>query len=275
MDGKWEPTYEATEGEIAEEFVNPNYRKGLYIQGNYKKTNETYSKPNSLNEEEKELKEYIQNLLRNLVKNKKAQKYIDEGYLPSKAVKQDEKASIMWLKELAKGFGYVEADKNIYNWNDNSDVSFGTDYIPDMPMLQQLMNKDSHRPPYREAYSTKEEYDKAKKEYAENKEKYDKENRDIHKALLDNNWEDVIEEFITKAAHYNAVQDNKYQLYFGQKLLNDIESYQTRLSNPNHLVKDTTLSTDEDNVYNNGEVRFTWSDDIAGFISEKITYNKN
>lgn len=31
----------------------------------------------------------------------------------------------------------------------------------------------------------------------------------------------------------------------------------------------------EDNVYNNGEVRFTWSDDIAGFISEKITYNKN
>ena len=40
MDGKWEPTYEATEREVAEEFVNPNYRKGLYIQGNYKKTNE-------------------------------------------------------------------------------------------------------------------------------------------------------------------------------------------------------------------------------------------
>lgn len=249
MAGKWEPTYEATEREVAEEFVNPNYKKDLYIQGNYKKTNETYSKHNSLNEEEKELKEYIQNLLRNLVKNKKAQKYIDKGYLPSKAVKQDEKTSNMWLKELAKGFGYVETDSNIYNWNDDSDVSFGTDYIPDMPMLQQLMNKDSHRPPYREAYSTKEEYDKAKKEYEENKEKYDKENRDIHKALLDNNWEDVIEEFITKAAHYNAVQDNKYQLYFGQRLLNDIESYQTRLSNPNHLVKDTTLSTDEDNVY--------------------------
>lgn len=249
MDGKWEPTYEATEREVAEEFVNPNYRKGLYIQGNYKKTNETYSKHNSLNKEEKELKEYIQNLLRTLVKNKKAQKYIDKGYLPSKAVKQDERTDIMWLKELAKGFGYVETDSNIYNWNDDSDVSFGTDYIPDMPMLQQLMNKDSHRPPYREAYSTKEEYDKAKKEYEENKEKYDKENRDIHKALLDNNWEDVIEEFITKAAHYNAVQDNKYQLYFGQRLLNDIESYQTRLSNPNHLVKDTVLSTDEDNVY--------------------------
>lgn len=249
MNGKWEPTYEAIEREVAEEFVNTNYRKGLYIQGNYKKTSETYSKPNFLNEEEKELKEYIQNLIRNLVKNKKAQKYIDKGYLPSKAVKQDEKTYVMWLKELAKGFGYVETDSNIYNWNNDSDISFDTDYIPDMPMLQQLMNKDSHRPPYREAYSTKEEYDKAKKEYEENKEKYNKENRNIHKALLDNNWEDVIEEFITKAAHYNAVQDNKYQLYFGQKLLNDIESYQIRLSNPNHLVKDTTLSTDEDNVY--------------------------
>ena len=45
--------------------------------------------------------------------------------------------------------------------------------------------------------------------------------------MLDDNWESVFEEFISKAIHFNAVQENKNMLYFGQKLLNDFGTYES------------------------------------------------
>ena len=43
--------------------------------------------------------------------------------------------------------------------------------------------------------------------------------------MLDNNWEDVMEDFITKAAHFNAVQDNKYMLFYAKNMLDKLDVY--------------------------------------------------
>lgn len=276
MPGEWEPTYQMTDKGVKEEYANTSYRKGLGIAGNYKNNGNKYQRTNNLNEEEKELKSYIQSVLAGLATTKKAKSYIEHGNLPTRAIKEDKSAAKLWLIELAKGFGWVEGNLANNTWNSDTEVGYDTDYIPDMPMLQQLVNKDTHRPPFREAYSSDSEYQKAKEEYENNKKKYEKENREIHKNLIDNNWEEVIAEFIIKAAHYNAVQDNKYQLYFGQKLINDIQTYQTRLSNPNHLVKDGSLTTDEETVYRK-KVDKNLQDQYANFIRRVIfdQYKKN
>lgn len=276
MPGKWEPTYQMTDKSVKEEYSNSSYHKGLGVAGNYKNNGNQYQRTNNLNEEEKELKTYVQSVLAGLATTKKAKKYIEHGNLPTRSIKEDKSSAKLWLVELAKGFGWVEGNLVNNTWNSDTEVGYDTDYIPDMPMLQQLVNKDTHKPPFREAYSSDSEYQKAKEEYETRKKEYEKENKEIHKNLIDNNWEEVIAEFITKAAHYNAVQDNKYQLYFGQKLINDIQIYQTRLSNPNHLVKDGSLTTDEETVYRK-KVDKNLQDQYANFVRRVIfeQYKKN
>ena len=245
--GEWVPSYDMTEQTPKPEYKNDEFRKGLGVPANYKNNGNKYKRTVNLNEEERELKEYLQSVLASLATTKKAKRYIEQGNLPTKSLKESKSASKVWLMELFKAFGYVDGNQGYERWD--NDVSYEYDYVPDMPMLQQLVNKDTHHPPYREMYKTAEEYNKAKEEYEKNKDKYNKENREIHKSLIDRDWETVISEFIGKAAHYNAVQENKYQLYFGQKLINDIQVYRTSRSNPNKLVKDTALSTDEDVTY--------------------------
>lgn len=274
MPGKWEPSYQMTDRGV--KHANDDYNKGLGHAANYKNNGNKYQRINNLNEEEKELKLYIQKLLSQLATTKKARRYIEQGNLPTKALKESKSAAKLWLTELAKGFGWVENSLGTNTWNSDTEATYDTDYIPDMPMLQQLVSKDTHRPPYREAYNSTEEYEKAKEEYEKHKKEYDKKNREIHKNLIDNNWEEVIAEFIIKAAHYNAVQDNKYQLYFGQKLINDIQIYQSRLSNPNHLVKDSSLTTDEETVYKK-KVDTNLQDQYTNWVRRVIfdEYKKN
>lgn len=229
MPGTWEPSYKMQDKTPKADKLNPNYRPKLGIAANYKNGSiNNYSNNSHLNASERKLKEYVQSVLSGLATTKAAKQYFDRGYLPSRAVAQDNVDGKFWLKELAKGFGYVESNAGYERW-DNV-VDYDHDYVPEMPMLHQLQNKDSVRKPYREAYDTDSEYEKAKQEFENNKEENKKKNAEIHKSLLDNDWESVIEEFITKAAHYNAIQDNKNKLYFGQKLINDIQVYQTRSS---------------------------------------------
>lgn len=252
MPGQWEPTYQMTDKGVKTEYANKNYRKGLGVAANYKSSaNNKYKRINKLNEQERKVKEHVQELLAGLATTKRAKQYIENGNLPTRAIKEDKSFSQIWLKELAKGFGYIEGNSGYERWD--SDVKYDTDYVPDMPMLSQLRNKDSHKEPYREMFNSDAEYAEALKQYKEHKEEYDKENAKIHRDILDHNWEDVISEFITKATHYNAIQDNKYQLYFGQKLLNDILIYQTRNSTSSKLSRDSSLSSESETVYKKGE----------------------
>lgn len=241
------PAYSMTTSSIKEKYRNKVHKENLGIAANYKRnSNSNYDNNNNLNEAEVKIRNKVQEILFSLATTKKAKQYLEKGYLPSRAVVQSERADKFFLKELLKGLGWIEKNNGLERWND--DVSYNADYIPDMPMLQQLVNKDSIRKPYREMFETNEEYEKSLEEYNKNKRENDKKNAEIHKDLLDRNWESVIEEFINKATHYNAIQDNKYQLYFGQKLINDILIYKRRNAS-NKLKKDGTLSTDEEIVY--------------------------
>ena len=71
-----------------------------------------------------------------------------------------------------------------------------------------------------------------------------------HKKVLDKDWQSVMEDFILKAAHYNAVQDNKYALYMGMELLKKIGVYQTKYSSTGRLKVDQLRSNEDQGEVN-------------------------
>lgn len=286
MPGEWKPTFNQQTKIVKEEARNPNYKKGLSRKANFKtrqqveeikksapikifrddvledKTanyipdNKYVNSEKVLTSEEKELKDLIFRTLMAQAKNKRSKNYIQEGWLPSKAKANGKSITdpTLWLGELMKGLGFITGYQGTEDWQKY--VEYGTDYVPDMPMLHMLKSVDSTKDSEikknheRLENETEEQYNKRIREYdAKEKEKA----LQIHKDLIDKNWEQVISEFIKQASHYNAVQENKLMLYFGQKLLDDYGTYEqerkqkgigTYLSRRNggfQKVKDTNL----------------------------------
>ena len=283
LKGEWMPTYNMNTKSVREEHRNKRFRKNVGYIGNYKlrsnredqlasnvanfrlrklKTSEsdfaiattpdgTYDRNINITPYEQEIKELFQNTLAPLAKTRKAKDYFDKGHLPVRANSEiADKPN--WLTEIAKTFGLVDSNRKVY-WDGDNAIGYEDDYIPPMPMMQQLTNRETINPPVREKYKDEASYNTALTDYQNHKAEIDKKNEEIHQSLIDKNWVEVIKEFIRQAGHYNAIQDNKYQLYFGQKLLEDIKIYETR--------SDTHKQLKKKGVANGGKQQYKQSSD--------------
>ena len=182
-----------------------------------------------LSKEEKELKDLIYNTIVSVSKNKKALRRINEGWLPSKAEPKSKSITdpSLWLEELGKAMGIISNYNGREDWKRN--ISYDEDYVPNMPMSDFLKSvessKEAEPKPERKEGQSIEDYNKQLDEWRKREELRKQKDLDIHKDLLDKNWKNVIADFIKQAAHYNAVQENKLKLYFGQKLIDDYGTY--------------------------------------------------
>ena len=264
---------------ISEEHKNKKYKQGFGYINNYKlasdryeqiasnkdnfkyriiKTTESkfinatcpdgkYDRKNDISSYEREIKDLFQRTLTPLAKTKSSKDFFAKGNLPHRAnIDVAEKSN--WLLEIAKTFGLVDTNRKIY-WDGNSHIGYDTDEVPPMPMMQQLTDKNTINEPIKDKYKTEEEYQEALREYNNHKAEIDEKNRKIHQNLLDRDWVSVIKDFIHQAGHYNAIQDNKYQLYFGQLLLNDIKIYETRSDNHDKFRKKGVLNNENEPIY--------------------------
>ena len=265
--GNWTPNYGMRTKQVKDGKTNPNYKKGLGHKQNYKdkqsrsntpqSTNveynnyttpdSTYDNETVLNEYESEMKTYITQILSLLAKTPQAKEYLAKA-MPAMA-NTDKIDKPSWLIELAKTFGVVDSNRGVY-WDGDNNIGYETDYIPQMPMTAQLTTKETVHPPVKEKYGDNTEaYQKALEEYEAHKSEIEKKNSEIHNSILNRDWLNVMREFMRQAAHYNAIQDNKYQLYFAQDLLRDIKVYDTRPDTHRKLKKNGALSTDGQIVY--------------------------
>ena len=110
--------------------------------------------------------------------------------------------------------------------------------------------KDNPAPIRREDESL-EDYENRIKEWQKEKDENEKARRESHKNIIDNNWEDSIAEFIEKAGHYNAVQDNKNLMFYGLNMIKKIETIQPNLGF-SKLHKSSRRSTKGKTVYEEG-----------------------
>lgn len=241
--GEWNAGYAQTELAPKAAYRNPNYKEGVGYVDNYKKTDDkTYDSEVVLNAHQQKLIGYIQETLNNLAQTESAKRFIGKGYLPSmsKGAEHDAK---WWGKQFLEFLGY--SDKLQNGRDPFYHIDYADDKAIDMPMLmEQLRNKDSvnienikKTKPQRVSYADDEEYNAALTAYNKRMEEALKKNKEIHRALLNRDYRTVLSNFITQAAHFNAIQDNKYMLYYGKEMLDRMEVYQKNVGWSN-LKKD-------------------------------------
>lgn len=262
--GEYSPNWTQTTLTPKAHYKNPNYIEGYTDNENYK-TVETddkngtthvpgYDNNLGLNEYEQEAKQYIQDTLMGFAKTETAKRAIASGMAPHRAKKAEHDAK--WAAKQAKEFiGFSDMlPSGKDTWYEKIDYS--EDRTIDMPMLMtQLKNKESvdldnirSTKPKRETYASDEAYEKDLEAYQKRIDESTKKNEEIHQKLLDRDYIGAIQDFISAAGHYNAIQDNKQLLFYTHRMLGKMKAYDTNLG-WNNLRKDSQTSTSDETSY--------------------------
>lgn len=262
--GEYSPNWTQTTLTPKAHYKNPNYIEGYTDNENYK-TVETddkngtthvpgYDNNLGLNEYEQEAKQYIQDTLMSFAKTETAKRAIASGMAPHRAKKAEHDAK--WAAKQAKEFiGFSDMlPSGKDSWYEKIDYS--EDRTIDMPMLMtQLKNKESvdldnirSTKPKRETYTSDEAYEKDLEAYQKRIDEATKKNEEIHQKLLDRDYIGAIQDFISAAGHYNAIQDNKQLLFYTHRMLGKMKAYDTNLG-WNNLRKDSQTSTSDETSY--------------------------
>ena len=262
--GEYSPNWTQTTLTPKAHYKNPNYIEGYTDNENYK-TIETddkngtthvpgYDNNLGLNEYEQEAKQYIQDTLMSFAKTETAKRAIASGMAPHRAKKAEHDAK--WAAKQAKEFiGFSDMlPSGKDSWYEKIDYS--EDRTIDMPMLMtQLKNKESvdldnirSTKPKRETYASDEAYEKDLEAYQKRIDEATKKNEEIHQKLLDRDYIGAIQDFISAAGHYNAIQDNKQLLFYTHRMLGKMKAYDTNLG-WNNLRKDSQTSTSDETSY--------------------------
>lgn len=262
--GEYSPNWTQTTLTPKAHYKNPNYIEGYTDNENYK-TVETddkngtthvpgYDNNLGLNEYEQEAKQYIQDTLMSFAKTETAKRAIASGMAPHRAKKAEHDAK--WAAKQAKEFiGFSDMlPSGKDSWYEKIDYS--EDRTIDMPMLMtQLKNKESvdldnirSTKPKRETYASDEAYEKDLEAYQKRIDEATKKNEEIHQKLLDRDYIGAIQDFISTAGHYNAIQDNKQLLFYTHRMLGKMKAYDTNLG-WNNLRKDSQTSTSDETSY--------------------------
>ena len=262
--GEYSPNWTQTTLTPKAHYKNPNYIEGYTDNENYK-TVETDDKNGTthvpgydnylgLNEYEQEAKQYIQDTLMSFAKTETAKRAIASGMAPHRVKKAEHDAK--WATKQAKEFiGFSDMlPSGKDTWYEKIDYS--EDRTIDMPMLMtQLKNKESidldnirSTKPKRETYASDEAYEKDLEAYQKRIDEATKKNEEIHQKLLDRDYIGAIQDFISAAGHYNAIQDNKQLLFYTHRMLGKMKAYDTNLG-WNNLRKDSQTSTSDETSY--------------------------
>lgn len=262
--GEYSPNWTQTTLTPKAHYKNPNYIEGYSDNENYK-TVETddkngtthvpgYDNDLGLNEYEQEAKQYIQDTLMRFAKTETAKRAIASGMAPHRVKKAEHDAK--WAAKQAKEFiGFSDMlPSGKDSWYEKIDYS--EDRTIDMPMLMtQLKNKESvdldnirSTKPKRETYTSDEAYEKDLEAYQKRIDEATKKNEEIHQKLLDRDYISAIQDFISAAGHYNAIQDNKQLLFYTHRMLGKMKAYDTNLG-WNNLRKDSQTSTSDETSY--------------------------
>ena len=249
--GKWVPQWMNTRSKVREERKNKDYVPNVGHAMNYKiGTNYDNPQVSEQNEFEEELKIYVQDLLYSLVHTDSGLRYLNKGYLPSQHKAPDTTAKSVG-KEFLKALGWVSYHTGKENFHD--DIGYDTDKTIAMPLLALLNQRKPEQlgltKPVQNEGESDEDFVKREAKYEEDIKKLNEENAKAHRDALNQDWESVIKSFILQASNFNAIQDNKYMLFYGKRMLEKLETYITRYGGTSDFKKDGINSTEENPEY--------------------------
>lgn len=224
--GQWVPAYNQTERNPKEDMLNPNFKIGSTASNFKGDPSDEYYNNSTMNKYEKEVKALFEENLYKYAKTTQAKRHFDKGYMASRSKGQEHDAKF-YAKESIKLLGWIDTHSGRDAWYD--DIDYANDRTISMPMTSLLKSKDSIKvnkvAPDRKDFSNDKEYEDAVEKYNKEKKEIEEQNAKVHRDLLDRNWENVLEDYIIKAAHFNAVQDNKYMLFYAKRMIDKIDVY--------------------------------------------------
>lgn len=248
----WVPTASNTKRVIAEEFRNKDFNEGgesLMLGKNFNSAtaDDKYKSSYNLNDSQKALRDYVQSKLDYYAKTRredgrmtKAQKYFLNGQMPMeyseealKSINSKGNRALDAAKEATDGirsFLGLNGGKEIPN--DQSSIDWHTP-LYDMPMASLLKTKDSvtkrfvkpSRTDFEEGQEGDAKYNEAVQKYRKDTQAARQKNLEENAKVMNKDWEKVFQDFVTKAIHYNAIQDNRALAHYTRDMLDRANIY--------------------------------------------------
>lgn len=224
---------------------NDAYKPNEGNLANYK-VGSGYDNDVELNQGEKEMLKYIKDTLMSTAKTNSIRRYFERGGVPLQA-KSNLPVSKQILKELGKSIGIGLTENNGYS-RFREEIEYGADESPMPSMLKALDNKVTvafneklknlqDNPPKKELNETDEEFANRVTKYQEAIKELKDKIKVERSAITNNNWYDVIENYLSQASDYNAVFENKNKLYFLLNILRDMKMYSRKYGSYGELKK--------------------------------------
>ena len=245
---KYDPNYYDAIGSnrtryVKEEYKNKNYKP---YSVNYNGS-EKYNNKVNLSSKEVAMIELLQSTLNEYATTNPMKRFIDRGYLPRR--RKDDITTQSLAKDLIGLTGYTINTPSERRYED--DVDYAHDREVDFPMLQLLKAKGYKKriiPRTKLSTENQENYNKYLEDIKKQNKEIDENNEKLDNAILDDNWKEVFQEYITKAIDYNARQRAKYYIYLLLDELKSNNAYKTSYFS-GKLKRDNANSTDIETKY--------------------------
>lgn len=239
--------------------LNANYNK---TNNNYNSITGQYNNKNyaNLSADEIAVSDFLQSTIHNSVHNKKLKKFFDQGYTPRKGKVVTDAA---WAGKQLIGVAGLNFNKNgIREWYDDIDYKHNQDIQFDMAeLIKNKGYKNVPKRPKQDIYETDVNYAKRLHDWKLEKEEIEKQNLALEKAVRDNNYPKIFEEFVGRITEYNARENIKNLIYLTSNDLKenkvfDINTWNNlkKTSSPNEQQKYRTI-----NQNNSYEIFSNWA----------------
>ena len=222
---EYTPTYHNTRRTVKEKKENKNWRK-TSTNYNYKTGKYTNEKYNQLSDKAKRIANYVQNVLNENAASNDMQKWFAEGYMPRK---YKPNIDLEWVTKNT--FGAVGLEMGNYRnteWHEH--LSYEKDFDADFDMSRELRAKgweEYKKPEKQQEGQTDTQYQLYLQDLNKENQEIKKRNLERERAIRDERWDKVIEEYIGRITEYKARVKSKDLIYLLLEDLRTRESYKT------------------------------------------------
>lgn len=262
------PSFDNMERSVKEEYINKKYKE---FTNNYKKGNPRYDTNIELNAKEEALRELYIETLNKYATTYQGKRFVGQGYLPRERKNEiDTRWAAGQALALLGASWHSGADSDSFY----KEVDYSHDREAEMKMLTLLKGKGTQE--YKslpiKGTMSDEEYAKEVAKVREENRKIKEANEKIDNAILNRNWNEVMEDFIHNATIFNSRQSAKPYLYLLLEDLSVNNAYMLKGVWGKRLVKDSSSSTDDDTSYMT--VKQTRTREIVHTLARRLLYGQ-
>ena len=228
-----------------------------YIPGS---DNGTYDSKINLNKSEQEMLDLLDDTLMRTATVPKVRRFLEKGYMPMSAQHTGSTTKRI-LRESAKMIGINPSDQHPYGtWH--KELGYSKDFVPDAPMITLLNNKQTYDYQKTLDEAVKELNDIDNRQFATTQEKQNrvkelntvindcKKHIDEERAaLINRDWNKVMEEYLTSIGRYNAVMEEKDKLTYLLEEIRRQKAYSRQYGLSGNLKRKSGNIKDEGDDY--------------------------